>query len=364
MDYPLWTDRNGKETICKDDVSLPSGEDWYWKTAWTFAASKVDRDADGWQYATGWNSTSWKNQSRAIHFVRRRIWKRTRAIKPPGYVDSFNEANIDEILDEFELIPSNKPPGVIYIHPDDDNEKVSANNTKSQEASKEESKAEAEEILLSDLNDDSEDENGSPKRFISESSESTASLALDSSGCGMEIEFHTEDDEEEEEEAQFTAEDVARANELAQQELESDITESQVILEQERKEKERREREEAEFQRLEAERIERASQLHKQREEEQRTMEEEWKQREEEVRRQLEQDQKRLELLQQGSEIAPTTEEEPTPIQPAAPAPEPETQSKPTEQVQASNAFQFLVLDDEEDDEIFEIVTDSDDEIE
>jgi len=374
MDYPLWTDKSGNKTHCKEDQSLPSNE-WYWTTPWTLAASKINRDAEGWQYATGWNSTTWKNQSRAIHFVRRRIWKRTRAIKPPGYEEpQVNQEELDEILDEFEVIASTRKPKEIYISPDYESDLAQMNEK--------EEKEEKEELP------DSED--------LSNLSlgESTEEIVVDLDvSSGITIDFRTEDDEEEklespshckneqvdneddnDEEAeddeshQFTLEDVIKANQQAEleekfekelhNEEKSQLMESEVIREQERKDKERREREELEFQRLEKERQERVVQLQQQRDEERKQMEESWRLKEEQVRQQLEADQKRLQLLQGEPHVDTEDFTEVDLQQHTIEHPIPASGNSTV-----ANAFySSLVFDDEEDDEIFEIVTDSDDE--
>ena len=275
--HSTWKTESGEDSVCKEDICLPDSK-WYWVYPWKLAQAKSNRDNLGWEYATNANSNQWKNQSRAIFLIRRRVWKRKRAIKPDDYVEpslSDAEEELDNLLEEFEIVSDSSTPDVIYISPDED---FSDNNKKRKPK---ENKKKKDEII--------ETKQEEPEEIVE-----------------LDLQFG-EDDDDEEEEAEsivFTLEDVERANQLALEEDEEEsitITESQIILEQERKEEERRKKEEEEFKRLEEEREERKKSLQQQRQLEKEKMEREWQERQDALRMQLEQDQKRLQLLQNSN---------------------------------------------------------------
>eukprot|EP01051_Picozoa_sp_SAG22_P006641 SAG22_NODE_441_length_10481_cov_3.790695_2_plen_103_part_00 len=84
---PAWADRRNRPRH-KQSVPLPDPS-WEWVAAWAVevvALSGSDAeltDDDGWQYAFSWSS-KYSAALGSKHFVRRRLWTRTRRRRNPA----------------------------------------------------------------------------------------------------------------------------------------------------------------------------------------------------------------------------------------------------------------------------------------
>ncbi|KAJ3092149.1 hypothetical protein HK100_007009 [Physocladia obscura] len=74
-DPPAWSTVTGAAAFDRMSFPVPSG--WEWATDWAVDL-RHDVDADGWCYAVSFRAREWSGSPAPSHYVRRRIWIRTR----------------------------------------------------------------------------------------------------------------------------------------------------------------------------------------------------------------------------------------------------------------------------------------------
>eukprot|EP01134_Creolimax_fragrantissima_P000906 CFRG0906T1 len=93
-----WSLKDGTQSISLQQHKLTPG--WEWTGDWVYNTNPKKYDADGWQYAFSFWSTTWNNSPKAAFYVRRRKWSRVRRMILSSY-DTPNDVGNDNAFDSF-----------------------------------------------------------------------------------------------------------------------------------------------------------------------------------------------------------------------------------------------------------------------
>jgi len=78
VDYPGWSDLQGKKELSKEDFKLPD-ETWGWENNGQWIVEKSEKtDPDGWVYGHNFRKEdAFVKETSVLRAVRKRIWIRT-----------------------------------------------------------------------------------------------------------------------------------------------------------------------------------------------------------------------------------------------------------------------------------------------
>ena len=79
-DRSQWSDAQGNFKLAKEKLQLPDPRQWEWVSDW-MVDMHAGVDAEGWQYAFNFTSSSWSPECSRLDYVRRRRWKRLRRLR-------------------------------------------------------------------------------------------------------------------------------------------------------------------------------------------------------------------------------------------------------------------------------------------
>ena len=89
VDRPLWSNKKGNETCCKQSTLLPVG--WEWTSDWEVEPFELEKE--GWYYAADFTIPTrfCSSKPSGLAIVRRRKWRRTRAQVTASRTDSASD---------------------------------------------------------------------------------------------------------------------------------------------------------------------------------------------------------------------------------------------------------------------------------